>query len=222
MNDARRAIGRLQQRVMLMVGRATLKQTNDGTKMQAAQLGVLDGETRDNVERFQNYGFTSHPHAGAEAAVVFAGGNRDHGLVLAVDDRRYRVKGLSQGEVAIYTDEGDKIVLKRGKVVEITTDTLRVNAATKIELNAPTIELNGQTTTVNASSLVQLNTPQTNTSGAVASGGNASVTGNITATGNVSDLNGSMQEMRDTYNTHKHTGVQTGGGTTGNPNQNMT
>lgn len=216
MNDNRRGLGRLQQRVMLMVSRATLKQTNDGTKMQASQIGVLDEETRDDVERFQNYGFTSHPHAGAEAAVVFAGGNRDHGMILAVDDRRYRVKGLAQGEVAIYTDEGDKIVLKRGKVVEITTNTLRVNAATKVEINSPTVEMNGQNFTANMSVSANLNAPQSNASGAV------TAQGNITSQAQVSDVNGSMQEMRDTYNTHKHTGVQTGGGTTGNPNQNMT
>lgn len=209
--EIRQSFRALHNRIMLIVARATLNSTNDGNQMQTAQLGVLEDETRDNVERFQNYGFTCHPLPGAEAAVVFAGGNRDHGMVLAVDDRRYRLKSLAPGEVAIYTDEGDKVVLKRGRVVEITTETFRVNAGTKVELNAPTIELNGQTTrvnstttTVNATNSVTLNSPNSN------------------ATGHMADQNGTMQEMRDIYNGHNHGGVQTGGGTTNNPNQSMT
>jgi phage baseplate assembly protein V len=216
MTENNRAMGRLHQRVMLMVGRATLKQTDDGKKMQASQLGVLDEETRDDVERFQNYGFTCHPHPGAEAAVVFAGGNRDHGMILAVDDRRYRLKSLEPGEVAIYTDEGDKIVLKRGRVVEITTETLRVNAATKVEINSPLIEMNGDNFNANMSETANLNAPESTASG------NVSTQGNITSQAQVSDVNGSMQEMRDTYNNHRHGGVQSGGSNTATPTTNMT
>lgn len=214
--ELRRSFSALKQRLSLMVARASLNSTNDGGQMQTAQIGVLEDEVRDDAERFQNYGFTSHPLAGAEAAVVFPNGDRAHGMILAVDDRRYRLKSLAPGEVAIYTDEGDKVVLKRGRVVEITTETLRVNAATKVELNAPTIEMNGQTLTANMSVSANLNAPQSNASGAV------SAQGNITSQANVSDTNGTMQEMRDTYNGHTHTGVQPGGGNTGNPNQNMT
>lgn len=65
-------------------------------------------------------------HAGAEAVVLFPSGDRSHGVVISVADRRYRLKGLKSGEVAIYTDEGDSIILKRGRVTEITTSELVV------------------------------------------------------------------------------------------------
>lgn len=51
--------------------------------------------------------------------------------------------------------------------------------------------------------------------------GNLAVNGNIGAGGNVSDVKGSMQEMRDTYNSGTVTGVTPGGGTSGTPSTPM-
>lgn len=127
----------LHRRVMLMVSRAVVTLVNDSLKMQRLQLGVLEGETKDNVERFQNYGFTGVPLVGAEAVIAFIGGNRDHGIVLAVDDRRYRVVGLENGEVAIYNFEGTKVVLKKGGIIEHT-------AATKVRMVTPRLEVTGE------------------------------------------------------------------------------
>ncbi len=113
----------LARRARLMVARAVVRMVNDGLKMQGLQIGLLADEARDGVERMQEYGFTSHPHPGAEAVAVFVGGNRDHGIVVAVDDRRYRIKGLATGEVALYTDEdqsgGHRIHFKRGKEIHL-------------------------------------------------------------------------------------------------------
>lgn len=118
----------LARRVAMMVARCVVKMTSDAPAMQEVQASLLEGELRDGMERFQNYGFTSHPHPGAEGVAVFVGGGRDHGLVIAVDDRRYRIKSMKQGEVAIYTDEGDSIHLKRDRCIEVTTLNMLVNA----------------------------------------------------------------------------------------------
>ena len=90
----------LRTRVANLVARAVVQLVNDGTKLQVVQLEVLEGETRDGCERFQEYGFTSVPLAGSEAVVLFVGGRRDHPLVVAVDDRRYRKKNLAAGSTA--------------------------------------------------------------------------------------------------------------------------
>jgi len=111
------------RRVALMVGRAVLELVDDGKPLQAVQLSLLADEVRSNVERIQQYGFTSHPHPGAEGVALAVGGSRDHLVVVAVDDRRYRLRGLAQGEVAIYTDEGDQVVIRRGGVIEVTAST---------------------------------------------------------------------------------------------------
>lgn len=117
---AQHLIAPLRTQLTNVVARAVVKLVNDGKKMQILQLELLEDETRDDCERVQNYGFTSVPEDGAEAVALFPGGGRDHGLVIAVDDRRYRLKGLAKGEVAVYDKQGSKIVLKSNGDIEIT------------------------------------------------------------------------------------------------------
>lgn len=134
-------------RLANLVARVVLSRVDDSKKMQSVQITALDGETRENVERVQQYGFTSVPQEGAEGVAVFVGGYRDHGLVVAMDDRRYRPTGLQAGEVAVYTDQGDKVVIERG-------GTIRVTAATKVVVAAPLVELAGNTDAVALASKV--------------------------------------------------------------------
>jgi len=75
------------------------------------------GESFEQREYFQHYGFTSRPLAGAEIIIIREG---NHILAIASDDRRYRL-ALEEGEMAIYTDEGDKIHLKRDRKLHITS-----------------------------------------------------------------------------------------------------
>jgi phage gp45-like len=117
------------------------------------------GETIDNREYFQHYGLTSRPLAGAELIIINEG---NHYIAIASDDRRYRL-AIENGEVALYTDEGDKIHLKRDKTIEIvsgnkltmtvtnevdvTTKTVKVTASTVCDVAAPSILLGSQGTT---------------------------------------------------------------------------
>ena len=66
-------------------------------------------------ESFQHYGYTSRPQKGAEAILLL----EDNKIyALAEDDRRYRI-AVENGEVCIYTDEGDKVHFKRNKTIHI-------------------------------------------------------------------------------------------------------
>jgi len=118
----------LRSKVRLMVGRAILLAIGDAGAIQTAQAALLADETHDDMERVQEYGFTSVPLPGAEAVAVFPGGNRDHGLIIAVEDRRYRLRGLAGGEVALYDDQGQKVHLTRDGIVIYTEKTCRVDA----------------------------------------------------------------------------------------------
>lgn len=113
-------------RLMGVLVRCTVKLVNAGTKMQTLQVGLFADETKDGLEHFEPYGFTSRPKAGAEGIAGFFGGDRSHGVVLVAADRRYRLQTLQEGDVAIYTDEGAKIVLTRGRVVSVECDEYRV------------------------------------------------------------------------------------------------
>jgi phage baseplate assembly protein V len=117
MADLWRALRPLRNQLTNLVARAVVSLADDSLKMQLLQLTIGEGETRDGAERFQQYGLTSVPLEGAEAVVLSVGGRRDHLLVVAVDDRRHRLKDLVAGEVALYTDEGAKVHLKRGRIV---------------------------------------------------------------------------------------------------------
>lgn len=104
-------------RVRRMLMRVVLKLVDDGPKMQSLQLEGYSGLTRDKVEHFQPYGFSSVPFAGAEGIGLSIGGSTDHIAVLVVDDRRYRFKGKKDGEVAIYDDQGQSVHLTRDGIV---------------------------------------------------------------------------------------------------------
>jgi len=122
-----RFIQPLVTRVANTVARAVIKNVDDSKKLQLLQLAILSGETRDEVEHFQNYGFTSHPKAGAEVVIVCVGGRRDHALAIAVDDRRYRIRNLGIGEVAVYDHTGTSIVLKENGDIDLTPSSGTVN-----------------------------------------------------------------------------------------------
>lgn len=138
MSDPLRRLGRM---IHGLAARCVLRLAVDGAKMQTAQVGLLADETADGVERFQNYGMTSVPLPGAEGVCLFLGGDRGHGVIIAMDDRRYRLAGLQGGEVALYTDEGDTLVFRRGRLVELTTDVFRVRASTKVEYITPSFSM---------------------------------------------------------------------------------
>lgn len=149
----------MARRIRMLVARGVVSLVNDGAKVQGVQLLVLGDPV--SAQRFQEYGFTSVPQQGAEAAVASMSGVASHLVILATDDGRYRPTNLQAGQVALYTDEGDQIVFERGRVIAIT-------AGNALNVTAPQV-------TVTASTKVTLNTPEVDMSG------NLVVSGNITA-----------------------------------------
>lgn len=144
MNMIDRKIQSVRDRIYLLVGRAVLAAVSDAGNRQRIQLSALKGEVKDAVERMQEYGFTSVPLPGAQVLFVSISGNRDHPVAISVDDPRYRLKGLQPGEVALYTDEGDSIILKRGNIIEVNTKTLLVKAEEKARFETPQLEVTGE------------------------------------------------------------------------------
>ncbi len=129
-------LDRVAGRVRLMVGRCILEAINPSTKVQSVQIQVRAGEVREKVEHFQAYGYSSVPHPGAEGICVAVGGSSDHQVVVCIDDRRFRLTNLVEGEVALYTDEGDTLIFKRGNKIEVT-------AATSVTLITPLTTITG-------------------------------------------------------------------------------
>ncbi|MHA6305711.1 phage baseplate assembly protein V [Hafnia paralvei] len=181
MKSAFRAINRS---ITNMLARAVVTGLNTASKCQMLQVDLLAGEPKENVEHLEPYGFTSAPLVSAEGFALFPDGDRSHGVILMVSDRRYRIKGLKSGEVAIYTDEGDSITLNRGNTINVTTKNYVVSAEN--------YTVNTETYTVNASEKAIFTTPLVKASQ------------NVKADGDLSDSKSTMQSMRDTYNDHEH------------------
>lgn len=187
-------------------------------------------ETIENREYFQHYGFTSRPKAGAEIIIIREGG---HFVAVGSDDRRYRI-ALENGEVALYTDEGDKVHLKRNRIIEIiggekiiaTTKVAEVTATTSTTVTSPLVR-------VVATTKVTLDTPLTECTGDLtvaggitstgtygASGGKIQTPGDIKSTGGeVGDSVRNMSGDRGIYNGHTHVDPQ--GGSTAAPTEQM-
>lgn len=99
---------------------------DSSTKVQLLQLNGLAGERLEGAEYFQHYGLTSSPPPGSMGIAVPLNGNTSHTVVVATEHGAYRLTALKPGEVALYTDEGAKIILKRGRVIEHECDAYRV------------------------------------------------------------------------------------------------
>ncbi|HDT1354230.1 TPA: phage baseplate assembly protein [Citrobacter freundii] len=175
--------------------RGVITRVNSAGAAQTIQGKGLGPEPLQDIELFQHYGFTSNPLPGTMAIILPINGKTSHGIVIATEHSRYRLKELKPGEVALYTDEGCNIVLKRGKIIEANCDDFIVNAKNKYSVN--TADYN-----VNATNKANFDTPL------------------LKATNDLADGTSTLNKVRETYDDHDH---EHGGdaGTTDKPNQLM-
>ncbi|MCX5828767.1 MAG: phage baseplate assembly protein [Deltaproteobacteria bacterium] len=120
--------------------RGIVKQVAEGLIKMFSASG-RSNETFDDREYFQHYGLTSRPLPGAEVIIINEG---NHYIAVASDDRRYRL-ALEEGEVALYTDEGDCVHLKRDKTIHIVSgNKVIADVANEMTVNCPLINLGGE------------------------------------------------------------------------------
>ncbi len=100
-----------------LLARAVVRGLNTATKCQMLQVEMAGGEGKSDIEHMEPYGFTAAPLMGAEAVAAYFDGDRSHGVVLVVADRRFRIKGLQSGEVAVYDDQGQSVTLTRAGII---------------------------------------------------------------------------------------------------------
>ena len=188
MNPAKDMTGvmeRLWRRVQLMSSWGRVTFSDDSRTAQLLQVKLNDSETRDDTPRIAEFGLTSRPPEGSDVLVVFLGGDRSKGVVVATAHQASRPKGLLVGETMLYDLWGKSVYLTKdgGIVVEAKGAPVTVNNAT--------------TVTINAAESVELATPLLH------------VTGDIVAGGNITDSVRSMADDRKLFNSHTN-----GSGTT--------
>lgn len=183
------------QKMRLLVARGVLNLVKNAG-LQVMQINLLEGETRDDVERVQNFGHSGHPPVGATLVAVAVGGSRDHMIVVACEHPGYS-PALDPGESAMYAQPGQLFKLDKNGDVTLTCKNFTVNAS-------------GNIVTVSGGSITQTASGSLGISAA----GGSDVRGGFNAdriTGDYIESNGKVLDS------HRHTGVVRGGETSGGP-----
>jgi phage baseplate assembly protein V len=173
-----------------MIARGVLEKSDDQKGIQVLSLSLLEGERKDNVEHFQTYGFSSNPMGESEAIVIFPGGDRSAGIVIAIDERGSRMTGLLPGEVAIYSNAGNSIICHMDGSIEITAvEQVQVWAKRMLVDVEEDVTVNAKLAVVNTEETVDVNakgnvTVKTEADATVEATGNisASAQGNVSVT----------------------------------------
>ncbi|WP_429913865.1 phage baseplate assembly protein V [Klebsiella pneumoniae] len=173
--------------------RGRLTRVKSDLSIQQVQVNGLAGEKLQDAELFQHFGFTSCPPAGTQCIVLPIGGQTSHSIIIATENGAYRLQ-VASGEVAIYSDEGAFVHIKKGRIVEVECDEYHVKTK-KYTVKAEDYD-------VTATAGANFKTPL------------------LKAREQLSDGKSTLDAMRETYDDHDH---EHGGdaGTTDKPNQQM-
>lgn len=171
-----------------MLCRGILKEVT-AAKTPTAKVTLLDGETYDGIEFAQDFGFISNPPADGktETISIFFGGQRDHGTILKAFNKDKSFKNLNPD---VTLEQGECAIYNKiaNTYILMKADgSILIKSDTKLRVEAPLVEM----------------------------------TGDLTVTGDILDNDetntDNVRGMRNIFNAHRHSGVQTGGGNTNVP-----
>lgn len=182
-----------------MIVRGTILSVNDTGSRQEVTAKLSLGETKDRIERIEQFGFSSVPPSGAAGVFLEVAATRSRMVCIGDSHYTHCPRGKQIGESIQYDAFGQFIHLQASGVIEINASgQLVIKAPTKVLIETAELE-------IQATSKVRMETPLLEITGDIKDNCDASGT--------------TMGEMRNTYNTHTHDGDS--GGTTGTPDQTM-
>jgi phage baseplate assembly protein V len=238
-----RVLSPIKRKIFNLIGRGILSLVDNSLKTQRIQLSCLKDETLSEVERLEEYGFTTYPLTESEPLVLFFNGDRTHGLCICVNDRRYRPLNLQEGEVCIYTSQdqtsGHRIHFKQDGIINkiCTTSDNDISGDKTEDIGGNlTINLTGnETKSVSGSFTITINGDEIRDVGTytVASHGKCELSGqtvdlvgpSITINGTTVIGGGSggkalaTEDLISIFNSHTHPENGDGGGITSPPMQ---
>ena len=135
------------------------------------------------------------------------GGQTSHGIVVNTCNGAYRITNLQEGETAVYNADGAKIVLKKGRIIDIDCQVLNITAPGGVNIDAPNVDCTAEITAAG----------QINGNGgmAVKGGNGATFEGDVRQTGGSYTTDQDVVASGKSLSGHKHTGDS--GGTTTAP-----
>lgn len=144
MSGLNRVMAPLTRRLRLMVGRCLLVAVNDSLQRQNVQVRLLSGEVADEIEHYQQAGFTSVPLPGAVGLFLASGGKRSSLAALLLENKDKRLNNLKAGDAAIYhIAEGHHLVLQEDGVALLQCKRFVVQASEQMEVQTPLATFSG-------------------------------------------------------------------------------
>lgn len=144
----------IYNRLRLLVGRCIITATKYNKGDLEADVELIAGEKRRNIEFLQQYGFSSRPKGNVSALAVFVGGNRDNGAVIATNGDDFAAN-LEPGEVLVHSPHGQKILLKNDGSIEMEAASGK-SIVCKNKIECPEIDCSGDVSAQNVSAKVEV------------------------------------------------------------------
>lgn len=85
----------------------------------SVDVSLPGGETHSKTPFIQQYGIASKPNKESEVVVLFPGGARDNGVVVASMGDPSKIPDLQVGEVAVFSEFGQTLILKNDGSIQI-------------------------------------------------------------------------------------------------------
>jgi phage baseplate assembly protein V len=143
-SEYQKQLDRLYRRVLMMVAPVRITATDDKGVILTAQVGVSKTpEIIDKVPVIQSYGLHVNPPPNSDAVAIFHAGQRSSPVVIGSNHQKSRPKDKKPGEVMLYTDEGDQIVLGRDHKMSAKTKEYTLNAETSVEIDSKNVTIKG-------------------------------------------------------------------------------
>lgn len=176
---------RMAARVRSMVTRGRVVSAALNPKRPLVQLSGLADEQKTQVELFMPMGMSVYPTGNEDLVLLQVGGSRSHLVAMFADNPALRITDLKPGEFGHRDTNGQQVVFRQ--------DRLEITSPLKMQITVTgdvDIEVGGNVTGKAASwQLLK---------------GDLTVSGNITAGGDVKDSVTTMAYDRGQYNKHTH------------------
>ena len=139
----RNTLAEISTRIMHIAARVTLNKANDNPMVQEMFADMMNSDARKNIERIQAFGMSTMPlprdddkgGGGAEGGIgeamkgpaaegicMFLGGQRNHPVMIQVDDRRHRPMGLKPGESFQYDHQQQGTLIRNAATFIMSLD----------------------------------------------------------------------------------------------------
>ncbi|ELL9332596.1 phage baseplate assembly protein V [Vibrio fluvialis] len=137
-----RQLAPVRRRLQSMASRGLVTSVSEDTQRQKLQLVLESNESGDNIERFQDYGFSSFPPKNSEAVVMALNGCAAKRVAVAVEKKELRPKG-EQDDVFIYHADGHFIRLTKDRKLIISVAEAILEATTSFTIISPETFIQG-------------------------------------------------------------------------------